>query len=118
MCFTFMWDLDSEADTDFVRNACQKFESHGARIALVELTASLEQRLLRNRGEERLREKPSKRDVDKSEASLLHFERELRLNSNGELPVPYPHILIDNTALTPAQAAAEIVDRLALVRIR
>jgi len=116
LAFTFVWDLDDAGDTAFVATVCDLFAAAGADVAIVELRASLEARLARNRSAERLQEKPSKRDVARSEAHLLSLEGRHRLNSVGPLPVGYRHLVIDNTNLAPHAAAARIVDELALER--
>ena len=37
-----------------------------------------------------------------------------RLNSEGSIPLPYPHLLFDNTHLSPREVAEAIAARLAL----
>lgn len=107
--FTFVWSLDNKKDQEYIASICRIFENVGAEISLVELEASLEQRLIRNKSEKRLSEKPSKRNVVESEKRLLENEREHRMNSNGTVPLEYPHFAIDNTNLTAEETAIEIV---------
>ncbi len=118
LCFTYVWDLDDSADSEFVQLVCDVFEEAGANITLIELEADLEQRLLRNRTEERLAEKPSKRDVERSEKNLLDLEGKHRMNSNGTLPLSYRHLRIENSRLTAADVAARIVNELGLKRVK
>lgn len=118
LAFTFVWDLTNAEDLAFVAESCRTFEDAGAEVALVELKASLTRRLARNRTEERLREKPSKRDLDRSEQDLLRLEHSGRqLNSAGPLPLPYQHVVVDNTDLSVMAAANVIISELGLPRL-
>src|SRR5262245_32836080 len=114
MSFTFVWNLDSDEDTRFIASACELFRSRGADIALVELKASLQERLIRNRSPERLQEKPSKRDLERSEQNLLALER-YRLNTDGKLPLAYPHHVFDTDGRSSERVAADVRDRLRLI---
>lgn len=116
MIFTFVWDLNSQADTDFMEHACSVFAQQGHRIAFVELSASIEQRLIRNRSADRLREKPSKRDVERSEQHLFINSSQYKLNSDGPLPLAFPHLRIDNTELSANAAAERVIHELGIAR--
>lgn len=115
--FTFMWALDLESEKQYMDEVCDLFESNGASVHFVELYASLEERLRRNRTAERLAEKPSKRDVEASDRRLLMHNESYKLNSNGDFFYPDRHIWIDNTHRATRDVAAEIVDRLGLPTI-
>ena len=117
LCFTYVWDLEDPADSEFVRRVCDLFEEAGANITLIELEADLEQRLLRNRSEKRLAEKPSKRDVERSEKNLLELDGKHRMNSDGTLPLNYRHIRVENSQLEAANVAGKIIDALGLERV-
>jgi broad-specificity NMP kinase len=110
LIFTFAWDLDDEEDNRFVKETCELFETSGAKVILVELKADLSQRLVRNKSEKRLHEKPTKRDIKTSESRLIEAEKLYRLNSNGGLPVQYRHLIIDNTHMSPEEVADHIID--------
>lgn len=114
MIFTFVWDLNSQPDTDFLERACSVFAQQGHQVAFVELSATVEQRLVRNRGADRLSEKPSKRDVVRSEQYLLINATKHRLNSDGSIPLPYRHICIDSTDLTAKETAQRAIAELGL----
>jgi hypothetical protein len=105
LIYTCMWDLDDAETTHYIGSAVKLFEAHGATAHFVELSASLDVRLLRNRTELRLAEKPSKRDLPASEARLLANESR-RFNSAGDFPYPGRHLLLATDAM-PAVAAAE-----------
>lgn len=114
LIFTYVWALDREEDRRLVDELVERFEARGARVHFVELFASLEERLRRNRTELRLAEKPSKRDVDASERRLLENDRKFRLNTSGDFFYPERHLRIDNTLRSASEVAAEIVARLGL----
>lgn len=116
MIFTFVWDLNSQADTDFLARACDLFVQQGHRISFVELSATVEQRLVRNRGADRLLEKPSKRDVERSEQFLLINSSQHKLNTDGPIPLAFPHLRIDNTELSAKATAERVIDELGIAR--
>ena len=113
LIFTYVWAFGHSRDLDYVNGLKQIFERRGGRSVFVELEASLEARLDRNRSEDRLAAKSSKRDVAASERRLLEAEEKYRLNSRGDFPFP-DHLLIDNTDLDPDSAAQVIQEHFSL----
>ncbi len=108
MIFTYLWAFDCQEDWDYITDLTALFESRGAEVYFVELIASQEVRLQRNRTENRLLHKPSKRDVQAAEDILLRDDEKYRCVSlPGELPFTN-YLRLDNTAL-PAEQAAEII---------
>ena len=109
LIFTFIWAFDEPHDWAYVEHVSKLYRDAGAQVDYVELLAPQEVRLVRNRTENRLKEKASKRDVALSEARMLSSESRHRCNSEpGE--VPYERYLrIDNTNLTPEETADLIV---------
>jgi hypothetical protein len=69
--------------------------------------------LVRNRGADRLAEKPSKRDLAQSESNLHALERH-RMDSGGAIPLPYRFVRIDSTRLSAKQTAELVIDALGL----
>lgn len=63
MIFTFMWALDSKEDWDYINYVEDLFKLRGAQIYYIELAADYNLRLKRNKTENRLLNKPSKRDI-------------------------------------------------------
>ena len=116
LCFTFVWDLDSESDRVFLQTACEPFQKQGAAITFIELRADLSERLMRNRSPDRLLEKPSKRDVEQSEANLMMLEQK-RLNTNGFIPLNHRHLSIDTNGCSAQQTADEILQHLGLRQV-
>lgn len=107
--FTYMWAFDMQSDWDYIEHVMDIFRPAGAEFYFAELVASQEVRLARNRTENRLAHKPSKRDAALSDARLLHEDSSHRLVSH-EGEIPYGHYLrIDNTGLSAAAAAERII---------
>lgn len=114
MIFTYVWAFDIPDDYEAIRRYVDIFEQKGADIYIVELEASLEERLRRNETPLRLGEKPSKRNLEWSKNNMIELHQTYRLNSlPGE--VPYDNYLrIDNTHLSPNQVAEMIVNHFKL----
>ena len=110
MIFTYMWAFDHKDDWDYIEKVEELFQSRGAEVYYVELEADFDVRIERNKTENRLRNKPTKRDVEKSEQIFRRLEGKYRLNSNpGEVQKEH-YLRINNTGLSP-QAAAEQIRR-------
>ncbi len=108
LIFTFVWAFDVQDDWDYVKGVTELFESKGGKVYYVELEAALGERLHRNKGSNRLKHKPSKRDLIWSENDLLTSIEKNRLNSlEGEIQFPN-YIKIDSTNLS-AEDVAKIV---------
>ncbi len=111
MIFTFMWAFDMQEDWDYVNWLVKLFEEHGGESYFVELVAPQEIRLERNKTENRLANKASKRDLEISEQRMLGLEERYRLESReGEIPFEN-YIKIDNSNLTPEEVADMIVEK-------
>ena len=114
MIFTYMWAFDAQEDWDYIASVQAMFEARGATVYFVELAADYELRLKRNKTENRLLNKPSKRNLERSEALFKRLEEKYRLNSlPGELQKEH-YLRIDNTNLSPEEAAAIIKERFSL----
>ncbi len=114
LVFTFVWALDTEADRNFIERSCDIFRARGADIYFVELEAELSERLRRNESEFRLAQKPSKRDVEKSRRLLLADDERHRLNTDGDFFYEENYLKIENTNLSPLEAARKIVEAFGL----
>ncbi|SEO52960.1 AAA family ATPase [Paenibacillus sp. OV219] len=108
MIFTYVWSFEVQQDWIYAKQICDIFEKNGGEVYWVELEADLDARIERNRSENRLAHKPSKRDVEQSEARMLAGVEQHRLNSGeGEL-VHDRYLRINNTDLTPEEVANRI----------
>ena len=114
MIFTFMWAFDSRADWDYVQHVEDLFKAHGAEAYFVELEADYDLRIERNKTENRLLHKSTKRDIEKSEALFRRLEDKYRLNSlPGEVTKEH-YLRINNTHMEPDKAARKIKEAFAL----
>lgn len=114
LIFTFMWAFDMQSDWDYIKSLSDKFEATGGNVYYVELVADKAVRVERNKTENRLKNKASKRDIVVSEDRMLREETKYRLVSNeGEIPFKN-YMKIDNTNLEPWEVAAMIKERFKL----
>lgn len=107
---TLQLAFELEEDIDYLNKLTQFFERHGATAYIVELDATFEERLKRNKTENRLNEKASKRDVLVSEERLINDYHQHRcISEPGE--ITHKHFMrIDNTQLSAQETAQKIVD--------
>ena len=111
MIYTYMWAFDEQSDWDYIKSVTDRFEVTGGTIYYVELVADRAVRIERNKTENRLKNKASKRDIVLSEDRMLREETKYRLVSkDGEIPFEN-YIKIDNTNLEPAEVARMIKER-------
>jgi len=109
LIFTYMWAFDQQSDWDYIASVRAIFEPYGTEFYYAELVADQATRLARNRTENRLLHKASKRDLAASDQRLLDADAHYRCESlPGELPFEN-YLRIDNTRLTPEQAAERII---------
>lgn len=114
LIFTFMWALDEKEDWDYIAGVTKIFTDRSADVYYVELAADYGVRMERNKTPNRLEHKPTKRDLNWSEAQFIRTENKYRLNSlEGEMPFEN-YIKINNTNLTPEAAALIIKERFRL----
>lgn len=110
MIFTVMWAFDMPSDREYVMNVASKFDE----VYCVELIADQSVRLERNKTENRLKNKASKRDIAVSEQRLLNEDFNHRLvSTSGEIPFEN-YIRIDNTELAPDEVAKIIKEKFLL----
>ena len=110
MIFTIMWAFDMPSDLEYVMSVAERFDE----VYCVELIAEQEVRLERNKTENRLKNKASKRDLTASEQRVLNEDANHRLVSNpGEIPFEN-YLRIDNTHLAPDVVARMIKDKFSL----
>jgi AAA domain len=115
--FTYVWAFNIPADEAAVNQYAEIFRSRGGRVVVVELETSQEERLRRNETEFRLAEKPFKRDLAASRRQLLELDDKYQLNSHGRLAGREDYLHLDNTSLSPAEAAERIVQAFGLDRV-
>lgn len=112
LIFTYIWAFDVQSDWDYMEHLREIFK--GADIYYAELVAPQKVRLQRNTTENRLKHKPSKRNLEWSNEMIIESDLENRLESyDGEVPYEN-YIKIDNTNLSAAETAKMIRDRFGL----
>jgi hypothetical protein len=111
MIYTCMWAYDCPEDWQIMAKILGIFESVGAELYCVELTAPLDVRLKRNVTENRLKNKTSKGDVEASNARLIRDTKNHRfISHDGEVPIKN-FMRIDNSNIAPDLVAKMIKDR-------
>lgn len=112
LIFTYMWAFDQKSDWDYVKHMQKIFKK--ADKYYIELVAPQEVRLERNVTENRLKNKASKRDVEKSNLRILDADNKYRMESyDGEIKFDN-YIKIDNTNLSAEEVAKIIKDKFSL----
>ena len=106
--FTTTWDFDDKEEWNRIYKYIQIFKDNNAEIYIVELEANLEERLKRNKMENRLLNKPSKRNLEWSEKDLLNSVEKYRFNSKENEIKEKNYLRIDNTNLN-ANVVAEMI---------
>lgn len=109
LIFTYMCAFDVQSEFDYLKKIMELFRTNGASCYVVELCADFDERLIRNRSENRLLHKESKRDIEWSESEMRRTSEKYRLNSyEGEI-LPFENYLkIDNTHLSADEVAKMI----------
>jgi len=100
--------FDSLSDWDGLNHITNFFKEVNAEIYYVELIASQEIRLHRNSTENRLRNKPTKRDIEKSNKNLIDADKKARFISNDDEISFKNYIKIDNTDISADVVATMI----------
>lgn len=114
LIFTYVWAFDLQSDWDEVNKICNIFESKGGTVYFVELEANLEERLERNKSTNRLKHKPSKRNIEWSEKDLISSLKQYRLNSfDGEIQKDN-YLKINNTNVSATEVAEIIANKFKL----
>lgn len=112
--FTTTWDFDDKEEWDRIYKYIQIFKDNNAQIYIVELEANLEERLKRNKMENRLLNKPSKRNLEWSEKDLLKSVKKYRFNSRENEIKEKKYLRIDNTNMSPDIVAKMIKNKFKL----
>ncbi|MEM7373949.1 MAG: AAA family ATPase [Bacteroidota bacterium] len=114
--FTFVWALNESEDQDYIEALKELFVKEGGKVYFAELEASQATRIDRNKTENRLTHKPSKRSLEKSHANLLSLDSSYVMNTNEAFPFPLPDpfVKVKSDELTAAETAQRIVSSLTL----
>ena len=105
MIFTLMMAFDQQSDWDYLEHIKEIFSPYGTEFYYAELIAPQEIRLERNTTENRLKNKPSKRDINISNRRLIEDDKNYRCVSY-EWEIPFENYLrIDNSDKSPDEVA-------------
>ena len=105
LIFTYMMAFDMPSEYEYLDRVIATLGVSEEDVCYVELVAPQNIRLERNATENRLTHKASKRDVDASNARLIRDDENHRMESlPGEITWPN-YLRIDNSHLSPAEAA-------------
>ena len=100
MIHTLMWAFDLQSDWEYVEYLVQKIDE----LYCVELIASQEVRLERNKTENRLLNKASKRDIEASNNRMLKEDTHRLVSNEGEIPFKN-YLRINNEHLEACEVA-------------
>lgn len=106
MIHTLMWAFDMKSDWEYVENLVNKFDE----VYCVELIASQQVRLERNKTENRLINKASKRDIEASNKRVLNEDLHRLVSNEGEIPFKN-YLRINNENLSAEEAAKMIKEK-------
>ena len=110
LIFTMMMDFDMQSDWDYLEHVKSIFKPFYTEFYYVELIVSQEERLKRNVSENRLINKPSKRDIEASNQRVINDDKNHRcVSREGEIKFDN-YLRIDNTNLEAKVVAGMIKD--------
>jgi len=111
LIFTYMMAFDMPSEYEYLNKVIETLGIAQEDVCYAELVSPQDIRLERNATENRLRHKASKRDIASSNARLIRDDENHRMESlPGEITSPN-YIRIDNSNLSPADAAKIIKER-------
>lgn len=108
LIFTYVWNFNDPRDAAAIMRCAEIFAAHGRQTYYVELEADQEERERRNVSELRLALKPSKRNIEESQAQLRRMVASSKTNSTTELLDRDFYLRINNTHKSPQEVAQQI----------
>ena len=105
-------DFSNQYQLMYLKQIQDLLDNFHQEILFVELETSLEERLRRNRTENRLKHKPLKRHIEVSEREILETAETLQLNSQHQLNELHHYFKINNTNLSAEEVAKQIQDKM------
>ena len=105
-------DFSNQYQLMYLKNIQDLLNEYHQQILFVELETSLEERLRRNRTENRLKYKPLKRYVEVSEREILETDKTDQLNSQKRPSGLHHYLKIDNTNLSAEEVAKQIQEKM------
>ena len=105
-------DFSNDYQLIYLKQIQDLLDDYHQEILFVELETTLEERLHRNRTENRLKHKPLKRHIEISEREILETAETLQLNSQHQPNELYHYLKINNTNLSAAEVAKQIQNKM------
>ena len=105
-------DFSNQYQLMYLKQIQDLLDNFHQEILFVELETSLEERLRRNRTENRLKHKPLKRHIEISEREILETTETLQLNSQCQPNELHHYLKINNTNLSAAEVAKQIQEKM------
>ena len=105
-------DFSNQYQLMYLKQIQNLLDDYHQDILFVELETSLEERIRRNRTENRLKHKPLKRYIEVSEREILETAETLQLNSQHQPNELHHYLKINNTNLSAEEAAKQIQDKM------
>lgn len=110
--FTYVWAFDLESENNYINEIKTIFAENNSDIFLFELDTDLDIRLERNKTENRIKNKPSKRNIEESENRIISIEKEYRFSSTEDEQIKYGITKINNNNLTASETAQLIFQKM------
>ena len=105
-------DFSNQYQLMYLKQIQDLLNEYHQQILFVELETSLEERLRRNRTENRLKYKPLKRNFEISEREILETDKTNQLNSQKRPSDLHYYLKIDNTNLSAEEVAKQIQEKM------
>ena len=105
-------DFSNQYQLLYLKQIQDLLDDYHQEILFVELETSLEERLRRNRTENRLKHKPLKRHIEVSEREILETAETLQLNSRHQPNELHHYLKINNTNLSAEEVVKQIQDKM------
>ena len=105
-------DFSNQYQLMYLKQIQDLLNDYHQEILFVELETSLEERLRRNRTENRLKHKPLKRNFEISEREILETDKTNQLNSQKRPSDLHYYLKIDNTNLSAEEVAKQIQEKM------
>ena len=112
---TGVTDFSNQYHLMYLKNIQDLLNEYHQEILFVELETSLEERLRRNRTENRLKYKPLKRNFEISEREILETDKTNQLNSQKQPSGLHHYLKIDNTNLSAEEVANQIQEKMKII---
>ena len=108
-------DFSNQYNLMYLKEIQNLLDDYHQEILFVELETSLEERIRRNRTENRLKHKPLKRHIEVSEREILETAETLQLNSQHQPNELHHYFKINNTNLSAEEVAKQIQNKIKII---